>query len=80
MEGGGFGPSRCRFSPSHTQGSAENQRWDGTSDYRSLGCWKVARSDNGGDNGVGRVDLWWHSLGGEINTPYTNYLTVHWEL
>lgn len=64
--------------PSRTQGTAENQRWDGTSDYRSYGCWKVARSNNGGDNGVTRLDNWWHAMGGKTDTPYTNYLTVAW--
>lgn len=65
--------------PSRTQGSIEPQRWDGPSDYKSAGCVKLARSNNGGDNGIGVLDYWWHyRAGGGVGTPYYNLLNAYW--
>lgn len=71
--------------PAH-RGDAESdsgvvgaQRWDGANDYYSLACIKLARAENGGDNGIANLDYWWHNsghAGGTTNTQYYNWLDV----
>jgi len=51
-------------------------RWDGPNDYRSEGCWKVARHENGGDNGVALMAIYWNHFGGRQDTRYDQAVLV----
>ncbi|MGH8973776.1 MAG: hypothetical protein ACRD0C_11305 [Acidimicrobiia bacterium] len=56
-----------------------DQRWDGNGDYKSQGCIKLSRAENGGDNGISTLDSWWHEqAGGGVGTPYHGLLNVWW--
>lgn len=60
-------------------GTTEPQRWDGNSDYYSQGCIKLSRGENGGTNGIGVLDWWWHTVGGGANnTSYSSVINVYW--